>query len=182
MHTYVAEAIYALALPFWVLLWWWIDGVRLQRQERMLWIPFILALLFLASNFLMVILFGEVGDPSYEEARFSYIQDRALITVEATASVLIVAVLVYGLTTRTVPVEFIRFMLFAFVFLIGVMSPILWIPVEHAGMFYAFRHFQTVALTYSLFLCVGGMTVLLRDIMSMGGARVDLESGSDSVI
>jgi len=29
---------------------------------------------------------------------------------------------------------------------------------------------------------VGGMTVLLRDIMSMGGARVDLESGSDSIV
>ncbi|MFP4130340.1 MAG: hypothetical protein ACLFSJ_06320 [Halorhodospira sp.] len=182
MHEAITEAIYALALPFWVVIWWWVDGIRLQMQERMLWIPFILALLFLGLNLLMVILFGEVGDPTYEEARFSYIQDRALIVVQATASVLIVAVLVYGLTTRKVPVEFIRFMLFAFIFLIGVMSPILWVPVEHAGMFFSLRHFQTVALTYSLFLCVGGMTVLLRDIMSMGGARVDLDSDSNSIV
>lgn len=74
----------------------------MQSQDRMLLIPNGLCLLFLVINLLLVAQYGDVGSVEYEEGRFAFIQDRAMIVVQATASVLIVAVLVYGLTVRKV--------------------------------------------------------------------------------
>lgn len=182
MHAMIAALIYAAAIPAWVGIWYWIGGFRLQREERLLLVPYLAAMGFLAANLSPVLLFGEVGDVPYEEGRFSFIQDRALIVVQATASVLIVAVLVYGLTVRKVPVEFICFMLYAFIFLLGVMSPVVWLPIDRPGMFFVLRHLQSVALIYSLFLCVGGVILLLRDIMQAGGVEIDLAKNTDRVV
>lgn len=179
MHVTVTSVIYLIALPFWLFVWWQVRGLELQRREPMLWLPFFLAPLFLILNLWLILDFGEVGSVTYEESRFNFIQDRALIAVQATASVLIVAVLVYGLTVRKVPIEFIRFMLYAFIFLLGLMSPVIWLPIESPGMFFILRHFQGIALIFSLFLCVGGIIILLRDIMNAGGVAIDL-SDEDS--
>lgn len=182
MHVSVAIATYLTALPLWILTWWWIGGFGMQSQDRMLLIPNGLCLLFLVINLLLVAQYGDVGSVEYEEGRFAFIQDRAMIVVQATASVLIVAVLVYGLTVRKVPVEFIRFLLYSFIFLLGVMAPIIWIPIEQPGFFFILRHIQSAALIFSLFLCVAGIVVLLRDIMSAGGVEIDLSRNKDRMM
>ncbi len=182
MHVIVALSTYVVAIPLWFFVWWWIGGFSMQRRERMLILPNALCITFLAINLALVMLYGEVGSVGYEEGRFSFIQDRAMIVVQATASVLIVAVLVYGLTVRRVPVEFIRFLLYAFVFLLGVMAPIIWVPIEQPGFFYVLRHFQSVALIFSLFLCVAGIIILLRDIMTAGGVEIDLGKDNNGMM
>ena len=182
MHQTIAIITYALALPLWLGTWWWIGGFRMQRHDPMLWLPNGLCLLFLIINLALVSMFGEVGKVAYEEGRIAFIQDRAMIVVQATASVLIVAVLVYGLTIRKVPVEFIRYLLYAFIFLLGVMAPIIWIPIEKPGFFFVLRHVQTVALIFSLFLCVAGIIVLLRDIMTAGGVEIDLSRDNNRMM
>lgn len=177
MHAQIVTIIYGLAIPVWLLVWWAVDGYRLSRQSPMLWLPFVLSLAYLASNLLMVILLGaSTGSAEYEESRFVFIGERAMIAVQATASVLIVATLVYGLTIRKVPVDFIRFMVYSFVALLGLMAPILWIPEGAATGLFILRHFQTVALIFGLFLCVGGIVVLLRDLLAHGEARVSFEA------
>lgn len=182
MHVTIAITIYLIALPLWLMTWWWIGGFGMQRYDRMLLIPNSLCLLFLVINLLLIVQYGDVGSVEYEEGRFGFIQDRAMIVVQATASVLIVAVLVYGLTVRKVPVEFIRFLLYAFIFLLGVMAPIIWIPIEQPGFFFVLRHIQSAALIFSLFLCVAGIIVLLRDIMTAGGVEIDLSRDNDRLM
>lgn len=177
MHALIVATIYGLAMPLWLLVWWAVDGYRLFRQAPMLWLPFVLALAYLAGNLLMVIFVGaNTGSAEYEESRFVFIGERAMIAVQATASVLIVATLVYGLTIRKVPVDFIRFMVYSFVALLGLMAPILWIPEGSAAGLFTLRHFQTVALIFGLFLCVGGIVILLRDLLAHGEARVSFET------
>lgn len=170
-------AIYAFAIPLWLLVWYAVDGYKLLKSTRLLWIPFTLCLAYLIGNLLMVGLLGaDMGDAHYEESRFVFIGERAMIAVQATASVLIVATLVYGLTIRQVPLDFIRFMVYSFFALLGLMAPILWIPEGSATGLFLLRHFQTVALTYGLFLCVGGIVVLLRDLLEHGEAYVSFEA------
>lgn len=177
MHEFISEAIYALAIPLWLLVWRAVDGYSLLRTTRLLWLPFGLCLFYLLGNLLVVGVFGgQVGEAHYEESRFVFIGERAMIAVQATASVLIVATLVYGLTIRKVPLDFIRFMVFSFVALLGIMAPILWIPEGSASGLYLLRHFQTVALIYGLFLCVGGIVILLRDLLEHGEAHVSFDA------
>lgn len=170
-----APIIYATAMMLWGFLWYTADGYRLMGEVRLMWLPFCLCLLYLAGNLVLVAMYGQIGDVPYEESRFVFIGERAQIAVQATASVLIVATIVYGLTIRRVPVNFIRFMVYTFVTLLGLMAPILWIPLELAEGFYVLRHFQTAALTYALFFCVGGIVLLLDDLLTHGDARISLE-------
>lgn len=177
MFDLFSQAIYALAIPLWLVIWYMVDGYSLLRTTHLLWLPFLLCLAYLLGNLAMVGLLGaEMGDPRYEESRFVFIGERAMIAVQATASVLIVATLVYGLTIRKVPLDFIRFMVYSFVALLGLMAPILWIPEGSASGLFLLRHFQTVALIYGLFLCVGGIVVLLRDLLEHGEANVSFDA------
>ena len=177
MHAAIVTSIYALAVPLWLVVWWAVDGYALFRTAPLLWFPFGIALAYLLGNLAMVLAFGaDTGSTAYEESRFMFIGERAMIAVQATASVLIVATLVYGLTIRKVPVDFIRFMVYSFVALLGLMAPILWIPEGSATGLFTLRHFQTVALTFGLFLCVGGIVVLLRDLLAHGEARVSFDA------
>lgn len=168
--------LYCLALPLWIVVWWTADGFGQSRHNRALWIPFILNLVFLSLNLVLVLRFGGIGEIEYEESRFVFIGERAILTIQATASVLIVATIVYGLSIKQVPVNFIRFMVYAFVAILGFMAPIVWIPIEVPEMFYLLRHAQTIALLYGLFLCVAGIIVLLRDLLTHGNAKLELHN------
>lgn len=180
MEVTVAFIAYTLAVPLWIYVWWSATGFRLMRHNRLLMLPFGLSLLYLVGNAALLLAFGEISQPGREEARIAIIVDRSAIAVQATASVLIVATIVYGLSIKRVPLHFIRFMVYAFVAILGLMAPILWIPVEEAALFFVLRHLQSVALNFGLFLCVAGIVVLLQDLLTHGDARVSL-MGVDAV-
>ena len=168
--------LYWLALPLWIVVWWSANGFSLMRANLALVVPFVLNLIFLTLNVVLVMLYGDIGGTEYEESRVGFLGERALLTVQATASVLIVATIVYGLSIKRVPVDFIRFMVYAFIAILGLMAPIVWVPIEAPEMFYLLRHGQTIALLYGLFLCVAGIIVLLRDLLTHGDAELDLPS------
>ncbi|WP_018145481.1 MULTISPECIES: hypothetical protein [unclassified Thioalkalivibrio] len=173
--------IYVLAVPLWIGIWWSATGFRLMRHNRLLALPFLLSLVYVIGNALLVAVFGGLSEATYEEGRYVFITDRAMIAVQATASVLIVATIVYGLSIRRVPVHFIRFMVYAFVALLGVMAPILWIPAQEAEFFFVLRHVQSIGLNFGLFLCVAGIVVLLQDLLRHGDAEVSLLGGMHDV-
>jgi len=169
-----AVTLYLLSMPLWVWIWWSATGFQLMRYNRLLALPFVLSLLYLLGNAILIGVFGEMRSADQEEARTVFITDRAMIAVQATASVLIVATIVYGLSIRRVPLHFIRFMVYSFVALLGIMAPILWIPAMEAEMFFVLRHTQSIGLNFGLFLCVAGIVVQLQDLMTHGDARVSL--------
>lgn len=164
---------YLVGIPIWLWVWKLCNGYNLMRPNRLLFFPFLLSLIFLTANFVLILVFGEIGSIEYEEGRFNYIVSRASIAVQASASILIVATIVYGLTIKRVPVDFIRFMVYAFIFILGVMAPILWVPIELPEMFFILRHVQTIALNFGLMLCVAGIVMLLRDLLTHGHATVN---------
>lgn len=173
--------IYVLAVPLWIGIWWSATGFRLMRDNKLLALPFLLSLAYVIGNAILVAGFGGLSEATHEESRTIFITDRAMIAVQATASVLIVATIVYGLSIRRVPVHFIRFMVYAFVALLGVMAPILWIPAQEAEFFFVLRHVQSIGLNFGLFLCVAGIVVLLQDLLRHGDAEVSLLGGLHDV-
>jgi hypothetical protein len=84
-----------------------------------------------------------------------------------------VATIVYGLTIKTLPIIFLKFIISAYIIaLIGLSAPILWIPIEVPEMFFVLRHFQTVAMNSGLFLIVGAVIILLDDLMKYGKEHI----------
>jgi hypothetical protein len=171
-HAQAAAAIYGVAVPFWFFVWWRIGGVRRLSSDPLMWLPFVLCPLFLIGNAALALIYGTVGDAQYEESRFVFIGERARLAIQASSAVLVVATIVYGLTLKRVPVDFTRFIILSFVMMLGLMAPILWIPTETPSLFFVLRHFQTVALLFGLFLCVGGIVILLDDLTSYGEIKV----------
>jgi len=181
-HSLTALAIYLAAAGVWLVVWRAANGYELMRSVRLLWMPFLLALAFLLGNGVVAVLFDAVGTAEYEESRFVFLGERATIAVQALASILIVATIVYGLTIRRLPVDFIRFMVYAVVAILGLMAPILWIPDGAAAGFFVLRHFQNAALVAGLFLCVAGITIMLNDLLTHGEARVVLEPEDEAAL
>ena len=171
-HADGAAMIYALALPLWFFVWFRIGGRRRLRSDPLMWLPFVLCPVFLVGNAALVLLYGGVGDTQYEESRFVFIGERARLAIQAASAVLVVATIVYGLTVKRVPVDFTRFIILSFVMMLGLMAPLLWIPIETPSLFFVLRHFQTVALLFGLFLCVGGIVILLDDLTAYGEIKV----------
>jgi len=181
-HSLTAFALYALATVAWLVVWRAANGYELMRRVPLLWMPFLLAVVFLVANGGTALLFDAVGSAEYEESRFAFIEGRASIAVQAVAAILIVATIVYGLTIRRLPVDFIRFMVYAVIAILGVMAPILWIPDGAAAGFFVLRHFQNVALLFGLFLCVGAIILMLDDLLTHGEARVVLDPQEEAAL
>lgn len=173
MEVLAAILVYLLAIPLWCGIWWSANGFALMRSNRLLTLPFCLSLIYLAGNALLLFIFGgQVSSPGQEEARIGIIVTRSAIAVQATASLVFVATIVYGLSIKRLPLHFIRFVVYAFVAILGIMAPILWIPAEQNSLFFVLRHVQSMALNFGLFLCVAGIMVLLQDILTHGDVRV----------
>ena len=175
-HAAIGALIYLTAILIWLFVWHVADGYNLMKSRvKSLWIPFLLALFFLGINAVLVFLFDDIGTSDYEESRFVFIDSRAMLAVQALAAVLIVATIVYGLTVRRLPLEFIRFMVYSVVSILGLVAPIVWIPDGLTSGFFVLRHFQNAALMVGLFLCVAGIIVMLSDLLAHGEARVVLD-------
>lgn len=171
-YSSAAEVINFAAVPLWLLLWWFIGGFTRSKSNRLMWLPFALSVAYLLANGLLGWNFSEIGDVAYEESRFGFIDSRAKMGLEAATGSLVVATIVYGLTIKKLPIDYLRFIITAYVCIVGVASPILWIPIEIPEMFFVLRHFQTIALNFGLFLVVGGVIILLDDLIKHGEVKV----------
>lgn len=153
-----------LAVPLWVIMWWSLGGFRSSKSTPWLWLPFILAILYLLVNGGLGLTYTGVGDTAYEESRFGFIDSRARLRIDAAAAAVIVATIVYGLTIKRLPKAFLRFVIAAFVALLGITAPILWVPIELPELFFLLRHIQTIAMNFALFWIVAALIVMLRDM------------------
>lgn len=174
-------ALYGSTILLWFIVWYGAAGYRLMSKNKLLIFPWLLCPAFLVGNLIMNIFFGDVGTTEYEESRFAFLTDRASIVVQATASIVIVATIVYGMSIKRLPVAFIRFMVYTFICVLGLMAPVLWIPLESPEMFFILRHFQTIALNYGLFFCVAGIIVLLKDLLAHGDVEISFDSDAARV-
>lgn len=153
-----------LAVPVWVVLWWSLGGIKSSQSTPWLWLPFTLSILYLLANGFLGLLYTGVGDTPYEESRFGFIDSRARLGVDAGAAAVIVATIVYGLTIKRLPKAFLKFVIAAFVALLGITAPILWVPIELPELFFFLRHIQTIAMNFALFLVVAALIVMLKDM------------------
>jgi len=153
-----------LAIPLWVLLWWSLGGFKSSKSTPWLWLPFALALLYLTANGALGFLYNGIGDAPYEESRFGFIDSRARLGIDAGAAAVIVATIVYGLTIKRLPKAFLKFVIAAFVALLGITAPILWVPIELPELFFFLRHIQTIAMNFALFWVVAALIVMLKDM------------------
>lgn len=165
-NSYVCT-IYMTGILVWILLWIYSGAMKSQRVIKSLYIPFFLCILFMAANGIISGCNPAVGDIGLEESLFNFLEARAGLTLEVSASVLVVATIIYGVSREKFPTLFIRLETLSFVCLIGLMAPVTWIPIGQPYWLMILRHIQTVPYLMGIFLCVSGIMVLLNDLSEM---------------
>lgn len=165
-NSYVCT-IYMVGILVWILLWIYSGAMKQQRVIKSLYIPFFLCILFMAANGLISGCNPAVGDVGLEESLFNFLEARAGLTLEVSASILVIATIIYGVSREKFPTLFIRLETFSFVCLIGLMAPVTWIPTDRPEWLMILRHLQTVPYLMGIFLCVSGIMVLLNDLSEM---------------
>lgn len=155
---------YIIGIIVWIYLWIYSGAMKSQKVIKTLYIPFCLCILFMLANALILGCFPAVGDVVLEESLFNFLEKRAQLTLQVSASVLIVATIIYGVSHEKFPTLFIRLETLSFVCLIGLMAPVTWIPVNKPAWLMILRHAQTVPFLMGIFLCVAGIMVLLNDL------------------
>jgi hypothetical protein len=168
----VADIIDLVSIPIWIGVWWAVGGFIRSKSNKMMHIPFVLGIIYLGGNATLGLIFSQIGDAAYEEGRFAFIDRRTNVGLSAATGALVVATIVYGLTIKTLPTIFLKFIIASYIALIGLSTPILWIPIEVPELFLVLRHFQTVAMNSGLFLIVGAVIILLDDLMKYGKDHV----------
>lgn len=157
-------AIYMIGIIAWISLWIYSGAMKSQKVIKTLCVPFCLCILFMLANGLIIGCSLSVGNVELEESLFNFLEDRSQLTLEVSASVLVVATIIYGASREKFPALFIRLETLSFVCLIGFMAPIMWIPINQPYWLMILRHAQTVPYLMGIFLCVSGIMVLLNDL------------------
>ena len=163
-YSYVC-AVYMIGIIVWISLWIYSGAMKSQKVIKSLYIPFCLCILFMLANwFILGCYTTTAGSVELEESLFKFLESRTQITLQVSASVLIVATIIYGVSREKFPTLFIRLESLSFVCLIGLMAPVTWIPVGKPEWLMILRHAQTVPFLMGIFLCVAGIMVLLNDL------------------
>lgn len=160
-------AIYIIGVLVWISLWIYSGAMKSQKVIKSLYVPFFLCILFMVANGLISGCNTSVGSVDLEESLFNFLGSRAGLTLQVSASVLVVATIIYGVSREKFPTLFIRLEAMSFVCLIGLMAPITWIPIDKPYWLMILRHAQTVPYLMGIFLCVSGIMVLLNDLSGM---------------
>jgi hypothetical protein len=164
MNTSYVCAVYVIGIIIWISLWIYSGAMKSQKVIKALYIPFFLCIFFMLANGLILGCYPSVGNVDLEESLFNFLETRTSLTLEVSASVLVVATIIYGVSREKFPKLFIRLETLSFVCLIGLMSPVTWIPINKPDWLMVLRHAQTVPFLMGIFLCVSGIMVLLYDL------------------
>lgn len=157
-------AIYMIGILAWISLWICSGAMKSLKVIKTLWVPFCLCILFMLANGLIIVCNLSVGEVELEESLFNFLENRSQLALEVSASLLVVATIIYGVSSEKYPALFIRLETLSFICLIGFMAPVMWIPVNQPYWLMILRHAQTVPYLMGIFLCVSGIMVLLNDI------------------
>jgi len=167
VNSTIVISIYILGIIGWFLFWRLYIKLDILKKIKLLRIPFYLCFIFLISNLLVSGTNPIVGDTRLEESLFLFIDFRSGLVISAIVSLLVVATIIYGTSNRKFPLKFIQFEAFSLISLLGLTSPVIWIPAGNPLHLMLLRHFQTIGFLWGVFLCISGIMILLHDLSDM---------------
>ncbi|SEE16414.1 hypothetical protein SAMN05421553_4177 [Pseudomonas anguilliseptica] len=180
MHSVAISLVYSLSAIAWLLFW-----------RRSLAMPALLQRYPLLLGGALVQLVGAAlvlhpdtsAGKEFEAVLFDVLHARADLVLSASASILVVATVVYGMQQQSPPPQtFIRLMSYAMVALLGFMLPIVWIPHTQTEWMRLLRHIQTAAFIWGLLLVCAGLTTLLEDLMRNENSAVTSGHGTEPLV
>ena len=114
-HLGYLFVVYVVGVVVWIALWHFSGARTAMRTTRTLYVPYVSCVGFLTLNGLIVGNFPAVGDVLLEESLFNFLDERARLALQVSASVLVVATIIYGVSQQRFPALFIRLEALSFV-------------------------------------------------------------------
>lgn len=171
MFALLAGLLYGLTAAAWLLFWHRAMAAPvLLRRYPLLRAPWFGGTVVQLAAALLAIQHGAAPGGEFEAVLFDVLHSRADLVLSASASILVVATVVYGVNQQTPPHPFMRLMSFALVALLGFMLPVIWIPPQHEEWMQLLRHVQTASFNWGLFLMCAGLLILLEDLIQQSAA------------
>ena len=167
MHSVAISLVYSFSAIAWLLFWRRSLAMpALLQRYPLLLAPWLGGALVQLIGAALVLHPDTSAGKEFEAVLFDVLHARADLVLSASASILVVATVVYGMQQQSPPPQtFIRLMSYAMVALLGFMLPIIWIPQTQTEWMRLLRHIQTAAFNWGLLLVCAGLITLLEDLM-----------------
>jgi hypothetical protein len=181
MYSMVIGLMYSLSALAWLLFWRRSLAMpALLQRYPLLQAPWLGGALVQLVGAALVLHPDTSAGKEFEAVLFDVLHSRADLVLSASASILVVATVVYGMQQQSPPPQtFIRLMSYAMVALLGFMLPIVWIPQSQSEWMRLLRHMQTAAFNWGLFLVCAGLITLLEDLMRSENGAVSSNHGTE---
>jgi len=180
MYSVAIGLMYSLSALAWLLFWRRSLAMpALLQRYPLLQAPWLGGALVQLVGAALVLHPDTSAGKEFEAVLFDVLPSRADLVLSASASILVVATVVYGMQQQSPPPQtFIRLMSYAMVALLGFMLPIVWIPQTQSEWMRLLRHMQTAAFNWGLFLVCAGLITLLEDLMRSENGAVSSDHGT----
>ncbi|TIH08120.1 hypothetical protein D8779_11385 [Pseudomonas leptonychotis] len=180
MYSVAIGLMYSLSALAWLLFWRRSLAMpALLQRYPLLQAPWLGGALVQLVGAALVLHPDTSAGKEFEAVLFDVLHSRADLVLSASASILVVATVVYGMQQQSPPPQtFIRLMSYAMVALLGFMLPIVWIPQTQSEWMRLLRHMQTAAFNGGLFLVCAGLITLLEDLMRSESGAVSSDHGT----
>ncbi len=180
MYSVAIGLMYSLSALAWLLFWRRSLAMpALLQRYPLLQAPWLGGALVQLVGAALVLHPDTSAGKEFEAVLFDVLHSRADLVLSASASILVVATVVYGMQQQSPPPQtFIRLMSYAMVALLGFMLPIVWIPQTQSEWMRLLRHMQTAAFNWGLFLVCAGLITLLEDLMRSENGAVSSDHGT----
>lgn len=180
MYSVAIGLMYSLSALAWLLFWRRSLAMpALLQRYPLLQAPWLGGALVQLVGAALVLHPDTSAGKEFEAVLFDVLHSRADLVLSASASILVVATVVYGMQQQSPPPQtFIRLMSYAMVALLGFMLPIVWIPQTQSEWMRLLRHMQTAAFNWGLFLVCAGLITLLEDLMRSENDAVSGDHGT----
>lgn len=181
MHSVAISLVYSLSAIAWLLFWRRSLAMpALLQRYPLLFAPWLGGALVQLIGAALVLHPDTSAGKEFEAVLFDVLHARADLVLSASASILVVATVVYGMQQQSPPPQtFIRLMSYAMVALLGFMLPIIWIPQTQTEWMRLLRHMQTAAFNWGLLLVCAGLITLLEDLMRSENSAVASSHGTE---
>lgn len=177
----IIAIIYALGIISWIILWAYFKGFEYTKSNRALFVPFLLVIIVLCIEIIGALVSTEIPTFKIEEQLLQVIEANTRQLIMAIFGILVLAATVSAFQKKQlITRSFFLYQMLSMGFIVGGVMPLYWLPLDKAHMYQILRHFKTVFYIYSIGYFLGGLIIIVKNLMDYFGETEHVVNSNES--